>query len=189
MAAKLVNSLLQTLRDDRLETEEELDRQLTSGAVADGGIRQAVAASASSSSAAQPQGQSTQGSASAASATNTSNANTSPGSASSSGALPHERQPPARREDSDPLGGCAENVPMEIHLEMLRTFEQGQLPATTLAQRQRNKLSTGSEYGVPGGSQLGTALRYGYLRPNLPPPSGTVWRGQGRVWKLVFQGG
>ena len=70
----------------------------------------------------------------------------------------------------------------EIMARLHAMMESGQLPRTTEAQRTRNKVTPGTLYGVPSG--LCEALRFGFISPNLPPPSGLAWhrlRGQGFV--------
>lgn len=83
--------------------------------------------------------------------------------------------------------GSAGDVPAEVHGRMVALFVAGGLPRSSLNQRRRNRLTSGSGYCVPG--SLREALRWGYVHPNLQPPHGMVWRGLGGVWRLVPRGG
>ena len=80
--------------------------------------------------------------------------------------------------------GC---VPEDAHNRMLDLAARGAIPITTLSQRQRNRLTSGTEYGVP--PELKEALTYGYLHPNLAPPQGFRWGYQGGKWMLRIHGG
>eukprot|EP00971_Amphidinium_carterae_P261894 5194785-Amphidinium_carterae.1 len=64
---------------------------------------------------------------------------------------------------------------------------QGQLPITSLVQRERNRQTTETDYSVP--SALRSALRFGYVSPNLQPPEGMVWRVRSGKWHLGLRGG
>ena len=71
--------------------------------------------------------------------------------------------------------------------ELLAMMQQGKLPTTTSEQRQRQKLFSGTRYRVPSG--LKEALRHGFVNPNLPPPTGLVWRKIANGWCLMPAGG
>ena len=67
-------------------------------------------------------------------------------------------------------------------------MQEGILPRTTKEQRQRNRLTSGTTYGVPAG--LTDALHAGYLHPNFPPPEGMEWRRTAhKQMSLVPRGG
>ena len=83
--------------------------------------------------------------------------------------------------------GSAGKVPRDVHERMEELCLSGGVPASTLEQRQRNKLTGGSTYGVPIGP-LQEALHYGYISPNLAPPAGYIWKFRGN-WQLVLRGG
>ena len=84
------------------------------------------------------------------------------------------------------LGGAG-SVPKHIHEDMESLASSGGVPITTLAQRQRNKLTASTSYAVP--SALQTALHHGYIGPNLPPPRGYYWAYSGGSWMLKIRGG
>ena len=88
---------------------------------------------------------------------------------------------------SPSLGRRDRGVPEALHSQMEAMVAAGTLHPTTPEQRQRNRGTAGSEYGVPAG--LGDALKYGYIGPNLPPPAGLTWRHSGGQWKLIPRGG
>ena len=85
------------------------------------------------------------------------------------------------------LGEAAPGCPDEIHQEMRRLAALGALPLTTLEQRMRQRLSSGTTYGVPPG--LRPALHWVYLNPNLPNPTNMCWKCKGKTWLLVLKGG
>ena len=86
------------------------------------------------------------------------------------------------------LGAAGAGVSKDVHKEMEALAVSGGVPVTTLSQRQRNKLSSGTKYGVPVGP-LQRALQFGYIHPNLPPPTGYVWKYYGGSWMLGIRGG
>lgn len=88
---------------------------------------------------------------------------------------------------SDLLGSPVVGVPKAVHDSMVSLASTGALPRSTTAQRERNKLSDGSKYAVP--KELKTALRWGYIHPNVAPPLGMTWRCCAGNWRLVRQGG
>eukprot|EP00971_Amphidinium_carterae_P136415 2702965-Amphidinium_carterae.1 len=86
------------------------------------------------------------------------------------------------------LGAAAPGVPAEVHREMERLAAMGALPITSPDQRARQKFSKGSAYAVP--QMYKQARDYKYLTPNLPPPTGLVWRCRGQnEWILCHKGG
>lgn len=85
------------------------------------------------------------------------------------------------------LGKRTAGVTAAVHKRMLVLAASGGIPITTPAQRKRNKLTPGTEYGVP--AELREALFQGYLHPNLPPPRGFRWAYQGGKWFLRIHGG
>ena len=80
-----------------------------------------------------------------------------------------------------------EDIPDDVRAELERMVTEGMLPRTTSEQRKRQKLSRGSEYGVP--PNLKNALKWGYISPNLPAPTGMQWRARGGRWSLLPRGG
>ena len=98
---------------------------------------------------------------------------------------PLQPQPASARERPHPVGQRESSTPAAVHQKMEELCQQGLLPATSLQQRQRNKLV--SIYNVP--SQLEEALQHRYIHPNLPPPAGLRWRHQRNEWHLVPRGG
>ena len=91
------------------------------------------------------------------------------------------------RSGSNLLGKRAANVSAETHAQMIELARQGDIPVTTLSQRQRNSLTKGTSYGVP--AALKAALTHGYIHPNLIAPRGMVWRCHANKWKLSLRGG
>ena len=86
------------------------------------------------------------------------------------------------------LGEPLADVPQAVHQAMEHLAGQGFLPITTPAQRRRARFTPGSTYGVP--DFLADARRYAYVHPNLPPPSGYIWRLRaGPTWVLCKRGG
>ena len=83
--------------------------------------------------------------------------------------------------------GLRGDVDSETHAAMITMYQQGKLPQTSLTQRQRNRVSSSSSYEVP--AELLTAVKNGYLSPNLPAPPGLVWRMRQGAWKLCPRGG
>ena len=92
-----------------------------------------------------------------------------------------------QQDDLQLLGRRSRQVPQQVHMEMLKLARVGGVPRTSLAQRERNKLSSATNYGVP--ANLKTALAHGYIHPNLPPPQGYEWRFQAGKCKLEMKGG
>ena len=99
--------------------------------------------------------------------------------------IPEATAPFAPRDDI--LGRRAPGTPAELHAEMVRMANEGSIPITSLQQRQRNRGTAGSSYGIPPG--LTAALAHGYISPNLPPPAGLVWGHRGGAWVLLPRGG
>ena len=85
------------------------------------------------------------------------------------------------------LGKKAPQVSQELHEEMTQRALKGEIPVTTPQQRQRNRGTAGSSYGVPAG--LLPALQNGYISPNLAPPAGLRWKHRSGEWVLVPRGG
>ncbi|CAE7235205.1 unnamed protein product [Symbiodinium sp. CCMP2456] len=96
-------------------------------------------------------------------------------------------EPDKKSKKKKNLLGGAGSVPRHIHEDMESLASSGGVPITTLAQRQRNKLTSSTSYGVP--SSLQTALTHGYIGPNLPPPRGYYWAYHGGSWMLKIRGG
>ena len=84
------------------------------------------------------------------------------------------------------LGQRDEDVPESVHTEMERMAREGIIPVSNLTQRQRCRKST-STIAVP--LPLMTARNFGYLHPNLPAPSGHVWRFVANGWFMGLRGG
>ena len=85
------------------------------------------------------------------------------------------------------LGKRSPEVPEAVHAHLQEMANAGTLHPTTLQQRQRNRGTIGSEYGVP--PELSEARRFGYISPNLPAPAGLIWRHRGGKWILLPRGG
>ena len=85
------------------------------------------------------------------------------------------------------LLGTAGSVSRDVHQRMEELAAQGGIPVSTLPQRQRNKLTSGTNYFVP--AELKEALDNGYLHPNLAPPLGMQWCYQNATWRLQIRGG
>ena len=85
------------------------------------------------------------------------------------------------------LGAAGKSVPKEVHERMQALYLSGGVPPTNLGQRERTRLTGGTNYAVP--SALKEALEYGYIHPNLAPPSGYRWSYHGGNWRLVLRGG
>lgn len=96
--------------------------------------------------------------------------------------------PPSKKPLKKKLLGSAGKVPRDVHERMEELCRSGGVPASTLEQRERNKLTGGSTYGVPIGP-LQDALHYGYISPNLAPPAGYIWKFREGNWQLVLRGG
>ena len=85
------------------------------------------------------------------------------------------------------LGDKAADVPLEVHTAMVQLSVDKMIPMTTLAQRNRNRPTHQTTYRVP--PELADALKYGYVSPMLPAPSGTRWVGVNGAWMLQLLGG
>ncbi len=85
------------------------------------------------------------------------------------------------------LGEAAPDVPATVHQSMEALVKTGQICRTTLSQRMKCKLTSGSEYGVS--SILKEALKYGYIHPDLAPPRGLLWKCRAGSWFLAPRGG
>ena len=84
-------------------------------------------------------------------------------------------------------GDADVGVPPEAHQAMEAMALREQIPKTSLAQRQRNRPTSGSSYGVP--AELVKARDFGYIHPNLPPPAGFIWRSDAGSFRLMPRGG
>jgi hypothetical protein len=87
--------------------------------------------------------------------------------------VPVEMSLPENFDKEHPLGEAADGVPPGVHAEMEKLAIEGWLQPTSLAQRARNKPSSGTAYGVP--VAWASARDHGYIHPNLPPPHGMRW--------------
>lgn len=96
--------------------------------------------------------------------------------------------PPSKKPLKKKLLGSAGKVPRDVHERMEELCRSGGVPASTLEQRERNKLTGGSTYGVPIGP-LQDALHYGYISPNLAASAGYIWKFREGNWQLVLRGG
>ena len=85
------------------------------------------------------------------------------------------------------FGRAAEGVPAVVHAQMEDFARMGALPITRLEHRERNKPTSGSEFGVP--PFFSAAHRWGYLAPDLKAPEGYKWIKKGTVWLLQIKGG
>jgi len=94
---------------------------------------------------------------------------------------------PASRRAAADLGAAAAGCPADVHQRMQDLYARGALPLTSPEQRSRQRLSAGTDYGVP--RMYREALHHGYLNPNLPPPDHYLWRCRGAVWTLAPRGG
>ena len=92
-----------------------------------------------------------------------------------------------RSQTPNVLGARGTNVPLEVHQEMEALALAGKVPVTSLQQRERNKGTSKSTYGVP--PAFTAALKHGYLSPNLPAPLGMRWRCHAGTWRLSPLGG
>jgi len=81
----------------------------------------------------------------------------------------------------------APGTPPLVAEAMTRMMEAGALPVTSVEQRRRNRLTRGSNYGVPDFYKA--ALKAGYLRPNLQAPRGYRWKATRQGWSMLPQGG
>jgi hypothetical protein len=79
------------------------------------------------------------------------------------------------------------DVPEAVHNSMEALRRRGAIPRTSLEQRQKSKMTSGSSYGVP--PELVDALKWRYLHPDLPPPTGMKWICRGGKWSLAPLGG
>ena len=98
----------------------------------------------------------------------------------------HPERSTASTAPQTSMGECGEDAPEALHTEMTRLASQGLIPFTSSQQRLRNRRTRGSTYGVP--ADLSDALRFGYISPNLPPPSGMQWRHRSGAWVLEHRG-
>ena len=79
------------------------------------------------------------------------------------------------------------DAPEHVHAVAVGMWESGELKPTTLEQRRRNGRLPGISYGTP--TRYTELLKWGYIGPNLPPPSGFHWRCQPGQWVLCERGG
>ena len=107
---------------------------------------------------------------------------------------PFKPQPPledsvsSSKRDSLKFLGKRGSVSQEAHDRMFQLLLQGAIPQSSLEQRRRCKVLSGSQYEIP--EPLKEAFSLGYVHPSLPPPLGWVWRCRaGGHWKLGLQGG
>ena len=80
-----------------------------------------------------------------------------------------------------------EQAPVDVHAAAQAMWASGELAETTPAQRRRNPMCSGVSYGTP--PRYTALLKYGYISPNLPAPSGYQWRSHAGVWSLQPRGG
>ena len=85
------------------------------------------------------------------------------------------------------MGPPAPGCPDEVHSRMAELVCEGKIPPTDSATRARQKLTGGESYRYP--PELKEAVLYGYIGPNLPPPTGAIWKRDGQGWFLGMQGG
>ena len=102
-------------------------------------------------------------------------------------AVPAVPDEPRGAGDRTILGEALGDVPAEVHESMVDLALSGSIGVTSTEQRRRQRLSKGCSYGTP--PELIDGLNHGYLRPNLPPPRGLVWRCRGKDWVLAPRGG
>ena len=93
----------------------------------------------------------------------------------------------AADEPLDGLGGIGAGVPQDVHEHALSLFNRGALPATTVEQRTRSRMTPGTGYHTP--EALSPLLQWGYIHPNLRPPLGYYWQAGGGQWRLRPRGG
>ena len=89
--------------------------------------------------------------------------------------------------DWGPLGEPVAGIKKEQHERMTKLYMDGAIPQSTQAQRQRNKMTRGTDYGVP--ADLREALRLGYVHPDIGAPQGMRWRAHPNKYLLVPLGG
>ena len=65
------------------------------------------------------------------------------------------------------------STPPEERAGFQERIQRGELPKTTPEQRRRNRMVPNTEYGTP--PAFTSALRCGYISPNLPHPVGYRW--------------
>ena len=82
--------------------------------------------------------------------------------------------------------GAGDGEPPEVHERMRRLVGEGVFPATTYQQLARARKVT-SVIGVP--PMLQEARDFGYIGPNLRPPTGGQWVYGGGAWRLRQRGG
>ena len=79
------------------------------------------------------------------------------------------------------------DAPEHIHAVAVGMWESGELSVTSPEQRRRNGRLPGISYGTP--TRYTELLKWGYIGPNLPAPSGYYWRCRPGEWVLCARGG
>ena len=88
-----------------------------------------------------------------------------------------------KRKQSNPRGPHGD-IPEDIWREASEMMSDGRLPSTTSEQRERSRMTGGTEYGVP--PVYKKFLVYGFIHPNLPAPQGMSWKCVPGKWWLSF---
>ena len=79
------------------------------------------------------------------------------------------------------------DAPESVHAVAVAMWESGELQVTSAEQRRRNGRLPGINYGTP--SRYTELLQWGFIGPNLPPPTGYRWRCRPGEWSLLSLGG
>ena len=88
---------------------------------------------------------------------------------------------------TDELDGRDPDVPEEVHQAMIELFKAGGVPRSTQVQQRRALCGKSMTVSIP--PNLTSALRYGYIAPNLKPPRGMRWSFVNGKFSLNVLGG
>ena len=92
-----------------------------------------------------------------------------------------------KRKQPNPCGPQGD-IPEDISSQASVMMSDGSLPFSTSEQRERNRMSAGTEYGVP--VVYKPFLLHGYIHPNLPAPRNMSWKcSPGKWWLSFVRGG
>merc|ERR1719195_126742 len=87
-------------------------------------------------------------------------------------------EPPAGEIDEltdvyDVLGGRYNDIPDDVHKDMVKKATKGLIPITTPKQRRFLALKRRTYHG---NIEWKLPVKYGYVHPTLPPPKGFFWK-------------